>query len=136
MSRKKSTATPAPEVIPTPETPVENPSKDQVTLMGRLTADPVLRTTKSAGKAVSTIRLAVNDGPTSTFHNVVVWGRTAEVVCQYLKKGRSVQVDGRTQQRAWTGSDGSERTTTEVNAYRVQFLNARATAPVDEKALS
>jgi single-strand DNA-binding protein len=104
------------------------PQPEQTTLIGRLTADPKLRHT-SSGKPVSTIRIAVNkpDAET-TFHSVVVWGRTAEVVCEYLAKGRIVEVTGRPQQRSYTAADGTERTVAEVNAWRVQF-GARPAAP-------
>ena len=109
MARRKSTTTaaPAPEVVE--EAPVEQQAEqaEQVTLIGRLCADPVLRHTKS-GKAVTTIRLAVNaPDDETTFHSVVVWNRTAEVVCEYLRKGRLVEITGRPQTRTWTDSDGN-----------------------------
>ena len=124
MARKKSTAATAPKAeqkasAPAPE--VEN----TVVFTGRLVADPELRHTATSGKPVSTIRVAVNDGPKPTFHRVVVWGRTAEVVCQYLRKGRRVQVQGRSQERTWQDAEGAERRTTEVVAFRVQFLSSR-----------
>lgn len=101
----------------------------KVTIVGRLCADPVLRHTKS-GKAVTTIRLAVNAPDTEpSFHSVVVWGRTAEIVCEYIRKGRSVEVSGRTQERSYKATDGTERQRTEIVAYRVQFLSARVASP-------
>ena len=132
MSRTKSPATPAPEAIPAPEASPENTSDDQVTITGRLTADPVLRHTAS-GIAVTNLRIAVNhpDGET-TFHSVVSWKRTAEVVSQYLKKGRLVEVIGRPQERSWTDKDGNERTSVEINAFRVQFVRSQPTTPLSE----
>lgn len=103
------------------------PALSRATLICRLTRDPELRHTKS-GRAVSTLRVAVNDGPEPAFHDVVVWGRTAEVVCQYMRKGRLIHVEGRIQPRSWTGKDGKERRTVEIVAYRVQFLSGRANA--------
>lgn len=83
---RKSTTTAAPAPEPVEAAPAEQQA-EQVTITGRLCADPVLRHTKS-GKAVTTIRLAVNEpGAEATFHSVVVWNRTAEVVCEYLRKG-------------------------------------------------
>jgi single-strand DNA-binding protein len=118
MPRRKATATAAPDKSTTAS---RGPALNRATLICRLTRDPELRHTKS-GRAVSTLRVAVNDGPEPTFHDVVVWGRTAEVVCQYMRKGRLVHVEGRIQPRSWTAKDGSERRTVEVVANRVQFL--------------
>jgi single-strand DNA-binding protein len=124
MARTKSTtATPA---------PAAEPQQEQTTLVGRLTADPVLRHTKS-GKSVTTIRIAVNDGDEPSFHSVVVWNRTAEVVCQFLKKGRLVEVTGRQQERTYTAADGSERTVTEIVAWRVQFVSTQASSATSPK---
>jgi single-strand DNA-binding protein len=133
MARRKSTPATASES----EAPKTTPTEPDITLTGRLTADPVLRMTKS-GLPVSTIRIAVNrvDDET-TFHNIVVWKATAEAVCKYLKKGRLVEVIGRPQERTWTDKDGNERMTPEVSAYRVQFLSGRSdNAPAAEQELA
>ncbi len=107
---------------PAPPAPPEEPAEEPTVLTGRLTRDPVLRKTTS-GLPVTTIRIAVNsENAETTFHDVVCWKRTAEVVCEYLKKGRFVEVTGRAQERTWTDRDGNERTTPEVSAFRVQFL--------------
>lgn len=105
-----------------------------VHITGRLTRDPVLRTTKS-GKSVSTIRVAVNppEGD-ATFHDVVCWNKTAEAVCQYLRKGRLVEVQGPQSERVWTDRDGNERRTDEISAYRVQFVSGQKTASDRELA--
>jgi single-strand DNA-binding protein len=116
----KSTKT---ESAPAPE-PQQQPEEEPTVLTGRLTRDPVLRQTKS-GLPVTTIRIAVNsENAETTFHDVVVWKRTAEVVCEYLKKGRLVEVTGRAQERTWTDRDGNERTTPEVSAFSVQFVSS------------
>lgn len=134
MSRSKSTTAAAPEATATaPASTAE--TENRTTLVGRLCADPILRQTRS-GKPVATIRIAVNDGPEPTFHSVVAWGRTAEVVSQYLRKGRLVEVTGRSQERTWQHADGTERRTTEVVAYRIQFLNGRGTSPAAAEAQS
>jgi single-strand DNA-binding protein len=116
MPRRKP-ATPAPETSPTPSTS-RGPALNRATLICRPTRDQQLRHTKS-GRAVSTLRVAVNDGPEPAFHDVVVWGRTAEVVCEYMRKGRLIHVEGRIQHRSWTAKDGSERRSAEVVAHRV-----------------
>ncbi|MDQ1582451.1 MAG: single-strand DNA-binding protein [Microbacteriaceae bacterium] len=135
MARRKSTTASAPKAkAPEPKPAETKPAENDTTLVGRLVADPVLRHTRS-GLPVSTIRIAVNDGEEPTFHNVVCWRRTAEVVCQYKKKGHRVEVVGRTQDHTWQAQDGTERHGQEVIAYRVQFLPGRSEAPVAEKEL-
>ena len=128
MAHRKSTTTTADaEKVPTPAQP------DQVTLVGRLCADPVLRHT-SGNKPVTTIRVAVNppEGE-ATFHSVVVWNRSAEVVCEYLRKGRRVEVVGRPQQRSYKAADGTDREVTEVIAFRVNFLSGQSSDPALEE---
>jgi single-strand DNA-binding protein len=130
MSRTKPAATTASEPAAAPETA---PS-DQVTLIGRLCADPVLRHTAS-GIAVTNLRIAVNhEDADTTFHSVVAWKLTAQAVCRYLKKGRRVEVIGVPRERTWTDRDGAERTSTEINAFRVQFLSRQQTAGSAETA--
>lgn len=103
---------------------------NRVTLAGRLTRDPELRYTGS-GTAVLTLRLAcgrkfrtkAGDNKEDTlFIDVVAWDRTAENCAQYLSKGRPVYVTGRLQSRTWE-RDGQKRTTIEVVADRVQFMD-------------
>jgi single-strand DNA-binding protein len=104
--------------------------QDRVTLVGRLVADPVLHHTRS-GKPVTTIRIAVNAGSEPTFHSVVVWNRSAEVVCEYLRKGRRIEVIGRTQQRSYQAADGTDREITEIVAFRVIFLSSPSSTAAD-----
>ena len=101
-----------------------------VFLVGRLTRDPELRYT-SSGTAVTTLPLAVSrkytsktgeKGEETCFINVVVWAKTAEFCAEYLGKGRAVFVEGRLQSRSWETDSGQKRSTIEVRARRVQFL--------------
>jgi len=117
-----------PKLVEVPAPP-ESAEPAPVTLIGRLCSDPVLRHTKSE-KAVATIRVAVNppEGD-ATFHSVVVWERTAEVVCKYLRKGRAVEVVGRLQQRDYEAEDGTQRSVEEIVAWTVRFLSARDLMP-------
>src|SRR4051812_33582395 len=95
---------------------------------GNLTRDPELKSLPS-GMQVTTFSLATNrvwkkEGAkqeTTDYHNVVVFGRQAETVAQYLKKGSSALVDGRMQTRSWEGADGKKNYRTEIVADRVQF---------------
>lgn len=97
-------------------------------LFGNLTRDPELRALPS-GMNVVNFSIATNrtykdrDGKKqeqTDFHNVVVFGRQADIVNQYLKKGSSVFVEGRMQTRSWE-KDGEKKYRTEVVADRVQF---------------
>jgi single-strand DNA-binding protein len=107
-------------------------------LIGRLTRDPEMRYTQS-GTAMTRFGIATNrygTGPDgerkefTDFHNVVAWNQgkrnLAEICAQYLKKGSMVYVEGRLQTRSWEGQDGQKKTTTEINAQDVQFLESRS----------
>lgn len=104
---------------------------NRVVLVGRLTKDPELRYTQS-NKAVATFTVAVNRQYTNQngereadFINCVVWGKPAENVSRYMKKGGQVGVDGRMQTRNYQANDGTRRYVTEVVAESVQFLESR-----------
>lgn len=92
-------------------------------LIGRLGGDPELRYTK-AGNSVCNFRLAV-DGPKdrTDWLSIVAWGATAENCAKYLSKGSRVGITGRVQSRSWQTQDGQKRTSIEINAYNVQFLD-------------
>jgi len=98
-------------------------------VLGRVTADPQLRTTPS-GQKVTSFGVATNrvwfdksgaKKEDAEFHNIVVWGRQAEVATQFLAKGSLVLVEGRLQTRTWKGQDGQDRRTTEIIAERIQL---------------
>lgn len=101
---------------------------NKVLIFGNLTRDPELRALPS-GMNVTSFSVATNrvyigkDGKKqeqTDFHNVVVFGRQADTVHQYLKKGASAFVEGRLQTRSWE-KDGQKQYRTEVIAERVQF---------------
>ncbi len=109
---------------------------NKVLIAGRLTNDPDLRTTPS-GSHVASFSVATNRNWTdkngerkesTEFHNVVVWGRQADIVNQFLKKGALILVEGRLQTRTWEGRDGQTRRTTEIIGERIQ-LGPRTAAP-------
>lgn len=102
---------------------------NKIFLLGRLTADPQLRSTPN-GKSVANFSLATNrfwvdkNGQRqedTQFHNVVVWGRQAEVANQFLKKGSLALIEGRLQSRTWQDQQGQNRKTTEVICERMQL---------------
>lgn len=104
---------------------------NQILLIGRAGTDPQMRYTPS-GTAVTDFRLAVNnpsrgqDGEwqdNTEWFTVTAWDRQAESVNQYLSKGRRVFVEGRLSTNTFTGNDGQQRTSLEVRAFRVIFLD-------------
>jgi single-strand DNA-binding protein len=105
---------------------------NMVFLMGNLTRDPELRYTPN-GQAVTSITIATNRQWTdkdsgdkkdqAEFTDVVIWGKMAENVANYLKKGRRAHIIGRLQTRSWEAQDGSKRNKTEVVATDVTFLD-------------
>ena len=102
---------------------------NKVVLVGRLTRDPEIRNTPS-GQTVASLSLATNrfykdkNGQRqdqTEFHNIVLWGRLAEIAGQYLTKGQECFIEGRLQTRKYTGKDGIERRTTEIVAENMQL---------------
>lgn len=102
---------------------------NRVYILGRVTADPEVRTTPS-GERVSSFSVATNRVWTdkagakkeaTEFHNVVVWGRQADVAGQFLLKGSLVLIEGRLQTRSYQGKDGIQRKTTEIIGERLQL---------------
>ena len=98
-------------------------------IVGRVTADPQLRTTPG-GQSVTSFSVATNRTWTNKtggkqeeteFHNVVVWGRQAEVASQFLTKGSLVLVEGRLQTRTWTDKQNVNHKSTEIICERLQL---------------
>ena len=105
---------------------------NQVTLLGRVGADPELRGAKN-GTAVVQLRLATDRYSKSTdgqsendWHTVVCWAKTAEAVARYVRMGDRVHVAGRLQQHSWQTDSGERRSKVEVHAHEVIFLDSRS----------
>lgn len=106
---------------------------NKVMLIGNLTKDPESR---AAGQhTIASFSIAVNrrskgqDGQQKedvSFFDCEAWNKTGELVMQYLKKGRTVLVEGRLQQDRWEGTDGQKRSKIKVVAENVQFLSPKA----------
>jgi single-strand DNA-binding protein len=99
---------------------------NKVFILGRVTADPQLRTTPSGQHVtsfgVATNRWAGKDKPQETeFHNVVAWGRQAEVATQFLQKGAMVLIEGRMRTRSWQDKQNQPRKTTEIICEKLQL---------------
>ena len=114
---------------------------NRVTIIGRMTRDPEVRTTPT-GKSVASISIATGRQwkdqagqiqKETEFHNVVLWGRLADLASQYLRKASQLYVEGRLKTRDWTGQDGVKRYRTEIIADNIIMLGARSgnTAPMN-----
>lgn len=110
-------------------------SVNKAILVGRLGRDPEMRATPQ-GMQVVNFSLATTDRfgggrdgqprqERTEWHNIVAFGKLAELVNQYLKKGRSAYIEGRIQTRTWDDRDGNKRNRTEIVAQVVQFLDSR-----------
>jgi single-strand DNA-binding protein len=110
-------------------------SVNKVILVGNLGADPEVRYLPS-GDAVANIRLATTDRykdktsgemkEATEWHRVSFFGRLAEIVNEYLKKGSSVYIEGRIRTRKWQAQDGTDRYSTEIVAEQMQMLGGRS----------
>ncbi|MEK7540508.1 MAG: single-stranded DNA-binding protein [Patescibacteria group bacterium] len=105
---------------------------NKVMLIGRLTRDPELRTIPS-GQTVASFSVATSrqwkdqqGQPQSVteFHNVVAWRKLAEIVGQYLKKGKQVYIEGYLQTRSWDDQAGQKRYRTEIVADNMIMLGS------------
>ncbi len=102
---------------------------NSVSLMGRLTADPELKTTQN-GISYCRFTLAANryskDGEdTADFISCVVWGSTAEFICNYFLKGNKIALIGSIQTGSYTDKDGRKVYTTDVNTDKVFFCESK-----------
>lgn len=104
---------------------------NNVVLMGRLTADPELKTTPN-GTSVTSFSIAVerNYAPKgqereTDFINVVAWRQTAEFVCRYFDKGQMIAVEGSIQTRKYQDKNGNNRVAVEVVANQVSFCGSK-----------
>jgi single-strand DNA-binding protein len=105
-------------------------SVNKVILIGNLGRDAELRHTPG-GQPVASLNLATTeqwndkDGQRqekTEWHRIVLWGRQAESLQQYLVKGKQIYVEGRLQTRQWDDKDGNKRYTTEIKADRITLL--------------
>ena len=107
---------------------------NHVILIGNIGRDPEVRSTP-AGSMIANMSIATNESWTdkatgekkekAEFHQLVMFGKLAEIAGQYLKKGSLVYVDGKLQTRKWQAKDGSDRYTTEVVVANLQMLGKK-----------
>jgi len=105
-------------------------SVNKVILVGNLGRDAELRYTPG-GAAVATINMATTEvwndksgqrQEKTEWHRVVLWGKSAESLAEYLTKGKQIYVEGRLQTRQWDDKDGNKRYTTEIRGDRIVLL--------------
>ena len=107
---------------------------NEVSLGGRLTQDPELKTTPS-GVSVCSFTVAINrragkDGESKAdFINCTAWRETAEFISRYFRKASSIFVKGYLQQRSWEAQDGTKRTVLEVQVQNAVFVDAKNEMP-------
>lgn len=108
-------------------------SVNKVILVGRLGRDPEIRYT-SSGQPVANFSIATDESykdrngerqKRTEWHRLVVWGKQAEVVQKFLKKGAQAYFEGRLQTREWQDKEGQKKTTTEVVVTDFRFLGGR-----------
>jgi single-strand DNA-binding protein len=108
---------------------------NKVILVGRVVRDPELRYTPG-GSAVVSFSVANNriylknneKQEVVSFFNCVAWGKLAETVANYCKKGQQLALEGRLQQRSWQDKEGNKRSTVEIVAESLQFLGGKPQA--------
>lgn len=113
---------------------------NNVSLIGRLTADPELRRTQS-DLAMTRFCIAVDRSYTkqgeerqADFINVVAWRQTAEFICKYFAKGQRIALTGRIQTGSYTDKDGNKRNTCDVIAENVEFCEPKKDSKPDVDA--
>jgi single-strand DNA-binding protein len=120
---------------------IDMASLNKIMLIGNVGSDPEMRYTPN-GKAVTSFRMATNRRYTTPsgeskeeteWFRVSVWGKQAESCNQFLSKGKRVYVEGRLRSQNWEGQDGQMRTSLEVSANRVIFLDRAASTSLPEE---
>ncbi len=118
-------------------------SVNKVILIGNLGKDPELRYI-SSGTAVATFSLATNESWTdqdgnqqerTAWHNIVAWGKLAEIAAEYLKKGRKAYIEGRLQYREYEGKNGIKRNVTEIVMTDLVMLGAKQDGEKEEPGI-
>jgi single-strand DNA-binding protein len=107
-------------------------SVNKAILVGNLGRDAEMRFT-AGGTPVATVSLATterfkdrdgNQKEDTQWHRIVIWGKTAESLHEYLTKGKQIYVEGRIQTREWTDKEGKQNKTTEIRADRIVLLGS------------
>jgi single-strand DNA-binding protein len=120
------------------------PELNSVLIAGNLTKDPVIRQTRN-GTPVANFSIASNrkfrDGENQwqedvCYVGVVAWNKLAESCVDKLRKGSAVLVEGELQSRTWQTDEGATRSTVEIKARRIQFLNKRRVTELGDESVA
>lgn len=112
-----------------------NALKNKVQLIGRLGAKSEIKTTAN-GKVFTRISLATHESYTNakgervretTWHNLIAWGKTAEIIHKYTDKGTEIAVEGKLVNREYVGKDGIKRQATEIQVNEVLLRGDKST---------
>lgn len=107
--------------------------RNSVQLIGRLGKDPEVKNLAS-GKMMATFSLATSDSyrnadgekiEDTQWHNIVVWGKKAEIASEYLKKGAEIAVEGKLIHRSYEASNGEKKYITEINVNEILMLGGK-----------
>ena len=102
-------------------------SVNKVILVGHVGKEPIMSETNS-GKTVTKFPLATSekfkDKEKTTWHNIVIWGRQAEIAKEFVTKGRLLYIEGRIENRSYLDSEDEKRYITEIVAQKMQFLTS------------
>lgn len=121
-------------------------SLNKVMIIGNLGKDPEVRTTPNQTK-VANFSIATNEGYTdksgqkvekTEWHRIVAWGKLAEIIERYVKKGMTIYIEGKLETRSWDDKEGKKHYTTEIKADVMQMLPGRGDggAPQNNPSIS
>lgn len=109
---------------------------NRIIITGRLSKDPVIRYTAGENKtAVSSFSIAVDrrikreGGPDADFFDCTAWGKTAEFMEKYWKKGMKAAISGRLENESWTDKEGNKRISTKIIVDEIEFCEKKEQAP-------
>lgn len=117
-------------------------SLNRASILGNTTRDPELRTTPN-GQNVCSLSVATNYSYTdkagtrqdkTEYHNIVLWGKLADIANQYTRKGSKVYIEGRIQTRDWEDQQGQKKYRTEIVAENIILLDRKGATPGAEAA--
>jgi len=107
--------------------------RNRVQLIGNAGNDPEVQTLES-GRKLAKFSIATNDSyrndkgeriTNTEWHNIVAWGKTAEIIGEYVTKGKEVAIDGKLTTRSWEDGDGNKRYITEVICNEILLLGGK-----------
>lgn len=99
---------------------------NKLRIIGNLTNDPTTKTVQSATgpKTVCDFRVAVNDRNTATFFDCSAWGKTGEIIAQYMTKGSKIYLEGPVSARAYTAHNGETRAVMSIDVREFEFCGS------------